>query len=306
MSDIQRRIDETKKRELLMGIIDVQIKLDNQNTINQEIENIKQKVFSIGLIEKTNEIQIEKSINILYEQHLNYHEFIYKQINVLGGYFHKHSTTVLLKKIETGIKNQSGEDFEDKIINYFIIKNLSKSHDKSIKKDFFYQFYITRYENRKKVYEKINEKEVEIKNKIKELEIKTKNLTHKVLDSNLKNKIETINDKLSILNKINTIIGEMYFTSRLNLFIVIIFFILKYKFDFELGFISFLLFLLFGIIVRLILNLVYDKEKLKNELTKNEKTVTDFVDKLRYEKNNVQDKINEYNNYIKSLKEFIV
>ena len=84
------------------------------------------------------------------------------------------------------------------------------------------------------------------------------------------------------------------------------FFILKYKFDFELGFISFLLFLLFGIIVRLILNLVYDKEKLKNELTKNEKTVTDFVDKLRYEKNNVQDKINEYNNYIKSLKEFIV
>ena len=315
-------------RQLLNNLINLEIKklehneyLDEQNKINQEKENIKQKVFSIGLIDKSNETQIEKSINILYEQHLNYHEFIYKQINVLGGFYNKHSTNVLLKKIEIGIKKQSGEDFEEKMINYFIIKNLSKSYDKLIKIDFFYKFYITRYENKNKLFEKINHKIIEIKNKIEQLKLENNKFTKIEVDSNTNNQINIIKyegnvneisqiniikDKLSLIKKINYIIGEMYITSRLNLYIIILFLLLKYKFDLQLDFYHFLIFLSSGIIIRLILNFIYDEEKLKQDLNKKEKNINDITTKQENEKNDIQDDINKYNNYVNSLKEFII
>ena len=106
-------------RELLSNLIEVEIKklkhneyLDNENKIKQEKENIKQKVFSIGLIDKSNKNQIEKSINLLYQQHHEYYEFIYHQIKVLGDYFHDCSNNILINIIEEGIQEQGGSDFE--------------------------------------------------------------------------------------------------------------------------------------------------------------------------------------------------
>ena len=94
----------------------------------------------------------------------------------------------------------------------------------------------------------------------------------------------------------------MYFTSRINLVLTILFFILKYKFDFEIGFKFYCITILFGTIGRFLIDLIYDENKFKKSIEKNE------VDIFHLQKsiNKIEEKEKLSKNYIKSMKEFIL
>lgn len=297
-------------RRLLDNLIEVEIKklehkefLDRENNIKQEKENIKQKVFSLGLLDKTNEEQIKNNLNLLYHQHTDFHEFIYHQIKTLGGIFHDISNNILIKTIEDKIKQCNGEYFNKKIINYFILNRLSKSNWYSIKKDFFYIVFILQYKDKDIVMNEINNIKIDYTEKNKPTTSRLNELSEIKKNINDLTNLNKSTEELKITGKkVINIIGESIFTTRLNLLLVVLFLILKYKFDLEVGMKTFWILIVIGIISQYILLQKFDISKLENKVVGNNRKIKEF------EENSItiQREINFFNQYIGSLDDFIV
>jgi hypothetical protein len=297
-------------RRLLDNLIEVEIKklehkefLDRENNIKQEKENIKQKVFSLGLLDKSNEEQIKNNLNLLYQQHTDFHEFIYQQIKTLGGIFHEISNNILIKTIEDKIKLCIGEDFNKKIINYFILNRLSKSNWYSIKKDFFYIIFILQYKDKDIVMKEINNIKIDYTEKNKPTNSRINELSEiKKNINDLTNQNKTIEELKISGKKVINIIGESIFTTRLNLLLIVLFLILKYKFDLEVGMVTFWILIVIGIVTQYILLQKFDISKLENKVVSNNRKIKEFEEKSI----TIQREINFFNQYIGSLDDFIV
>lgn len=297
-------------KRLLDNLIEVEIKklehkefLDRENNIKQEKENIKQKVFSIGLIDKSNEEQIKNTINLLYQQHTDFHEFIYQHIKTLGGIFHDISNRILIKFIEDKIKQCKGEDFNKKIINYFILNRLSISNWFSIKKDFFYIIYILQYNEKDIVMNEIKNIKTNYTEKNKPSNSRLNELSEiKNNISNLTNQNKSIEELKISGKKVIDIIGENIFTSRLNLLLIVLFLLLKYKFELEVGVITFSILIGIGIGIQSILLGKFDISNLENRVVVNNRKIKEFEEKSI----TIQKEINHFNQYIGSLDDFII
>ena len=297
-------------RELLNKLIELEIKkidqqelLDRENDIKHDKDNINEKVFSLGQIDEKNENQIERNISLLYQQYPFYYEFIYQQIKVLDGVFHKKSNDTLIAILNQKIINEKGDNLEDKILNYFIFKKLSNSKENKVKRDFFYIIYILQYDKKEIVFNHIRNKII----KFKENSMSISN--DKNGAGSIEQEIESLkNSNLLLENKIRTcdivvkIFGDHYFTSRINLIFTIIFFVLKYKYDFDIGIKIYGILISIGIITQFLILSVYDFSKHKKMIEKNEEFIRAKGPRMR--EINFKKYLDE--NYINSLNDFII
>jgi hypothetical protein len=289
--------------DLELAKLEIQIKAHSDNLIKQELENIKQLIFSLGLIEESNEVQIKNNIKLLYKQYSNYYEFIYQQIKELGGYFHEVSNRFLIKDLEDKINECKGDDLNKKIINYFILNNLNNSNSFIIKKDFFYIIYILQYKGKEIIMNEITN----LKNKYIKKNKPSKaiiedidKIKHRIKDLNIQNEI--FEERKKKYEKIDNILGEQFLISRLNFLLTIVFLILKFKFNKDIGIKTFAAFITIGFFVGGLLKTIFDPKNCASKIDKNDNEISQLYKKL----NSYEYEIKLFNQYVSSLQDFII